>query len=424
MNEENKNFIKNYLEKLKEKGKKIDSSFIQDYLGTGATIEYFIYRELQKNYTEEDIEEILGLDTYKRVNEINNAYMNGIEGQDVSEYDFSGLSQAEFEMLRFDEDTKFSRDTIDEFHPEKILTRENTQIKNQTADGDKLHIAIIDVEGSTDNNYHGGTAQSIFSSINPNCEVHFYGVGSEDQDRAKAVQDIIDYNNECKDESKKIKLISCSHNLGNEEKGLIEEGNLKVISAGNLHGDFFEYFRFGDTDVVPQLTEEEGKAIEERYSHPAVSPIAKAFVDRFKSLDNAILVNVNLAIDQPTKRHECDISISWGVPIVAAYYAMALRANSDLSYDELRNICESSVKEGTRIFDEGKFIENIRELEQKIGQETLHQGTSKDKKRSLLQDYPEAIEGNLSYRLDLINESARAIRSDLVKETEKEQKNR
>ena len=94
MNEENRNFIKDYLEKLKEEGKKIDSAFIQDYLGTGATIEYFIYRELQKYFSEEDIEKKLGEDTYKRVNEIMNAYMNGIEGQDVSEWDyFSELSR-------------------------------------------------------------------------------------------------------------------------------------------------------------------------------------------------------------------------------------------------------------------------------------------------------------------------------------------
>ena len=42
--EKNPNFIVDY---LKNHGKKIDFTFIQKYLGTGATIEVFIYRSLQ-----------------------------------------------------------------------------------------------------------------------------------------------------------------------------------------------------------------------------------------------------------------------------------------------------------------------------------------------------------------------------------------
>ena len=428
MNEENRNFIKDYLEKLKEEGKKIDSAFIQDYLGTGATIEYFIYRELQKYFSEEDIEKKLGEDTFKRVNEIMNAYMNGIEGQDVSDWDyFSELSQAEFEKLRFDEGTKFSQGTIDKFNPEGILTRGNTQIENQATNGDKLHIAIIDVEESTDNNYHGGTAKSIFNSINPNCEVHFFGVGSEDQDRAKAVQEIIAYN-ESHEESQKIKLISCSHGLGKKEIESIENGNLKVISAGNLHGHFFEYFRFDNgTYAVPRLTLDEETRIRERYfdhnpdpdsEQDFVRAIAEGFVGRFKALDNAILVNVNLAIGQPTKRHECDISVSWGVPVVAAYYAMALRANPDMSYEEFYGICQECSSEKNHILDEDLFMEKIQAIEQQ------RISDSQSKKRSLGDDCPEAVKGSdLSYRTGLINETTRAIRADLVREEEKEQNN-
>lgn len=163
-----------------------------------------------------------------------NAYNNGIEGQDVRNCDFSALSQDQFEMLRFDEDTNFEGAKFKEgVNPEEILKRENTQIQSQTNNGDMLHVAIIDtpIAESGDNqnlivenfeniptDNHGKSAYSIFSSINPNCVVHFYGVGSEDEDRAKAVETIIDYNNRCTDENKKIKLISCSHNLGESEK--------------------------------------------------------------------------------------------------------------------------------------------------------------------------------------------------------------
>lgn len=47
------------------------------------------------------------------------------------------------------------------------------------------------------------------------------------------------------------------------------------------------------------------------------------------------------------------------------------------------------------------------------------------KKKSLTEDYIEAIEGgsDLSYRLDSINEATGAIRTDLVREEEKEQNN-
>lgn len=430
MNEESKknpNFIVNYLD---THGKKIDSAFIQKYLGTGVTVEVFIYRSLQgkiygKLYDElynelsrkfpklskdeieekteeemkaneevveikieESIQEILGAKTYEELQEKLNVYNNGIEGQDVSNCDFSGLSPEQFEMLRFDENTNFEGATFPEgVNPDEILKRGNTQIQNKADNENMLHIAIIDTpiaesdnvpnlivhnfensrEPQTDT-HHGRSAYSIFSSVNPNCVVHFYGVGPEDGDRAEAVQAIIDYNNRCTDESKKIRLISCSHNLGEKEEKLITDGKLNVISAGNLHGDFFEYFRFDDKDVVPELTSTESDYIKDRYSDKAVAPIASKYLGRFKSFDDAILVNVNLAIDQhfkKIKRHECDISISWGVPVVAAYYAMALRANPNISYKEFRGICESSLKEGTRIFDETKFIENIRELEPK-----------------------------------------------------------
>lgn len=297
---------------------------------------------------------------------------------------FSALSQDQFEMLRFDEDANFEGAKFKEgVNPEEILKRGNTQIQSQTNNGDMLHVAIIDtpIAESGDNqnlivenfeniptDNHGKSAYSIFSSINPNCVVHFYGVGSEDEDRAKAVETIIDYNNRCTDENKKIKLISCSHNLGESEKKLITEGKLNVISANNIHnGDFFEYFRAGDTDVVPQLTEEEGKTITDRYSNPAVAPIASKFVDRFKSFNDAVLVNVNLSIDQnfkKIKRHESDISISWGVPVIAAYYAMALSADPNMDYETFYDICQDSLKDGTKILDEKKFLEKIQNLEQ------------------------------------------------------------
>ena len=74
-----------------------------------------------------------------------NAYNNGIEGQDVRNCDFSALSQDQFEMLRFDEDTNFEGAKFKEgVNPEEILKRGNTQIQSQTNNGDMLHVAIID----------------------------------------------------------------------------------------------------------------------------------------------------------------------------------------------------------------------------------------------------------------------------------------
>ncbi|MBQ3408605.1 MAG: hypothetical protein IJH12_05315 [Clostridia bacterium] len=431
------NFIVNY---LKTHGGKLDQAFIQKYLGTGATIEVFIYRALQgkiygnlfdklyiglsKKFSdlskekleektekimkkksekveakiEKRIKKILGSETYDELQKKLNAYNIGIEGQDVSNCDFSDLSQEEFEMLRFDEDTNFEGATFPEcVNPEEILNRRNTEIENQNNNEDMLHIAIIDtpMEYSGDvatlevhnsgpqEDHHGRSVYSIFSSVNPNCVVHFYGVGPEDNDRAEAVQAIIDYNNGCTDESKKIRLVSCSHNLGENESQLIKDGGLNAISADNLHhGDFFEYFRFGSTDVVPELKPEEGDSIIGRYTNPAVAPIAGKYVNIFKSFGEAVLVNVNLAIDQPSsdkKRHECDLSVSWGVPVVAAYYAMALRANPDISYKVFHGICKKSLKEGTHILDEDSLIkilqnkellqETIQAIEQEIEQE-------------------------------------------------------
>ena len=223
--------------------------------------------------------------------------------------------------------------------------------------------------------YHGRSVYSIFSSIAPNCTIHFYGTdpmyeekSDEDteRDRLKALRDIIEYNNNCTDDNKKIKLISCSHTLSPEEKELIASSKVNAISAENLHGDFFEYFKFDDKDVIPSITEEERKGLQKRYSkYPNIVKMIEKMVS---VIDNAILMNTNLVIDQHygnMKRHECSVSVSWGVPVVAAYYAIALRANPNMSYEEFRDICKKSLKEKTNIFDEDLFMENIKEFKQK-----------------------------------------------------------
>lgn len=377
MDNESKNFIKEYLD---ENNGKIDSNFIHQYLGTSAIIEYFICRAQPEIETE-------------RIRNIQNAYMNGIEDQDVSNCDFSSLTQEEFEMLRFNEKTKFNKETIDKFHPDEILKRENTTIKDVTDNENMPHIAILDgpIINSDDNpnliiknyvdesiqttdSYHGRSVYSIFSSINSNCTVHFYGTDpiyeeksgkDTKRDRLKALQDIIEYNNSCTDANKKIKLISCSHTLTPEEKELIASSKVNVISAENLHRDFFEYFKFDDKDVIPSLSEEEKKDLQEKYSK---YPNVVKMIEQMNSImDNAILMNTNLVIDQHygnMKRHECDIAVSWGVPVVASYYSIALKANPNMSYEEFHNICKKSLKEKTNIFDEALFMENIKEIKQ------------------------------------------------------------
>ena len=479
MGEQNRNFIMDYV--TENKGK-IDSDFINDYFGTGATIEVFIYRELNKKiyiklYEEQydklyselserfqglskeeldkkiekemaekvaeietgveiEIKKILGEETYDRINKVLDIYNNGIEGQDVSNCDFTSLEQKQFEMLRFDENTKFSDKTVAKFHPTEILKRSNTQIKNKTDSGEMLHVAIIDepIVSSEDNknlevinhvdegmpiidDYHGRSAYSIFSSINPNCVVHFYGTSSMDVEknmeyRASAIQNIINYNNTCTDDSEKIKLISCSHTLSDKEKELIMNNGINVISATNIHkGEFFEYFRFEGEDVKPTLSDVERTMLSERYSDEVVKPIAEKYMGIWDLyMKKAIFVNVNLAIDQPSmdgqesiKRHECDISVSWGVPVIAAYYAMALRKNPNMSYEEFYKICEKSIDAETRILDENLFMENIQAIEQEKTSE------NKSGKRKLREDYSEAVESSadLSYRLNPVNETTR-----------------
>lgn len=377
MSDDNENFIKKY---LNENNGKMDSNFIHQYLGIAAIIEYFICRAQPEIETE-------------RIRNIQNAYMCGIEDQNVSNCDFSSLTQEEFEMLKFNERTRFNKETIDRFHPGEILKRKNTKIKDLTDNDNMPHIAILDglIINLDDNpnliiknyvdesiratdSYHGRSVYSIFSSIAPNCTIHFYGTdpiyeekSDEDteRDRLKALQDIIEYNNNCTDDSKKIKLISCSHTLSLEEKELIASSKVNVISAENLHGDFFEYFKFDDKDVIPFITEEEKKDLQERYSK--YPHIVKRIEKMISIIDNAILMNINLVIDQHygnMKRHECNVSVSWGVPVVAAYYAIALRANPNMSYEEFRDICKKSLKEKTNIFDEDLFMENLKEIKQ------------------------------------------------------------
>lgn len=377
MSDGSNNFIRKY---LSENNGKLDSNFINQYLGTVAIIEYFICRAHPEIETE-------------RIRNIQNSYMHGIEDEDVSDCDFSSLTQEEFEMLRFNERTKFNIETINKFHPDEILKRENTKIKDLANNENMPHIAILDgpIINVADNNpnliiknyvdesiqatdsYHGRSVYSIFSSINPNCTVHFYGADpiydektDEDveTDRLKALQDIIEYNN-CTDDSKKIKLISCSHRLSPEENELITSNNINVISAKNLHGDFFEYFKFDDKNVVPTLTDEDKEYLHRNYSQ---YPDAVKMIENMDSImNNAILMNTNLVIDQHygnMKRHECDISVSWGVPVVAAYYSIALKADPNISYDKFYDICKKSLKEKTHIFDEDLFMKNIKEIQQ------------------------------------------------------------
>lgn len=115
MDDENKNFIRDYLNK---NNGKIDSNFINQYLATVAIIEYFISRAYPEIKDE-------------KISNIQNAYMEGIENQDVSDCDFSSLTQEEFEMLRFNEGTKFNKETIDRFHPSEILKRKILKLRLQ-----------------------------------------------------------------------------------------------------------------------------------------------------------------------------------------------------------------------------------------------------------------------------------------------------
>lgn len=366
-------FVRKY---LSEHNGKIDSNFINQYLGTMAILEYLISRKVNP--------EEIGKD--ERISNIQNVYMQGIIDQDVRDCDFSALTQEEFEMLKFSEETQFNEETISRFHTNEILARKNTTINSVRDDNELLHIAILDGPIENLNNtpnliiknyegliksrdsYHGRSVYSIFSSINPNCVVHFYGTSTmyaeerpktDDEYRMEALEDIVNYNRTC-GEKEKIRVISCSHTLSEGEKKIIEENQLNVISADNLHGDFSEYFKFTNKDVIPSLTEAEKKYLQTKYPEKA-----QKIIEMISSMNNSILVNVNLTIEQHyknIKRHECAFSVSWGVPIVAAYYSIALKENPNMSYEEFLEVCKRSLKRNTNIFDENLFMENIKQI--------------------------------------------------------------
>lgn len=73
--------------------------------------------------------------------------LEGFCGEDVSEFDMSGLSNEYFKMITFDGETKFSPEQIDKFHPNEII--EQGKNFSNIKDKDSLHDSKINGKGTT-----------------------------------------------------------------------------------------------------------------------------------------------------------------------------------------------------------------------------------------------------------------------------------
>lgn len=190
----------------------------------------------------------------------------GLCHKDVSKIDFSNLSYNMFLKLSFDEDTVFSKEQEERFHPKELLENAKCldpglkEMHDQNITGKGIFVAIIDSNIDFSSRYikenvnvrnkdlsggkeevHGATVLSAFLQIAPDAQIVYYCNNKKDKNKDENVKEYI---KEIAQEGN-IKIISMSVRIRvkNEIDKILEEGGITLIDSEEFSKDFTYCFR-------------------------------------------------------------------------------------------------------------------------------------------------------------------------------------
>lgn len=146
----------------------------------------------------------------------NTILREGLCGKDLSLWDLSDLDYEHFKLLSFDENTIFSEEQQEKFHPDQLLNSAKKPMKelqllhSNNIDGTGIKVAIIDtnidiesLENShfsyIDNQYkgdieaHGSIVLSSFIQTAPNANILYYPSNKKDTNRANHLIEYIEH---------------------------------------------------------------------------------------------------------------------------------------------------------------------------------------------------------------------------------------
>ena len=234
---------------------------------------------MKKIISNRDVEEMI--DGIQR----NNLLREGLCGIDMSSWDLSNLDYEHFKLLCFDENTVFSQEQQEKFHPERLLKYAKEPMKELKSlhvngnDGRGIIVAIIDTdinrrifetlykenftyidnENKGEIEPHGGTVLSSFMQTAPNASVQYYPSNKQDAERHKH---LIEYIEQIAQSG--VKIISLSTSLvaiiNNKQKleyinKVLEEYRITLIDSDKFYENFTYCFRNIDEGGIEKFNE-------------------------------------------------------------------------------------------------------------------------------------------------------------------------
>ena len=367
---------------------KIDSEFIKKYYGAVNQAK-------------------LGL---KALTEFEDALlMNGLSGLDCEALglDFSDLSQEEFEHFPFDSKTVFSKETIEQFHPEYILERGKNfglELAKIGLTGKGVHIAIRDQNCNpylTDANvveYTRIKDGETYHEVNPNDVEHMHGVTTTSLLASKTcgvakdasvhffngsineyVENIIAHNQKCRKENRESDMILVASGSWRDKefekhRDELREAGCELVCANNFNEKFGEFINNGGKIENPLDI-----SFEDMNDIIDIIPRDKDFprtLEQIKTVSNPYKIKIPISRTyhqvrreeggEPIFKYQSAFSTSWGVPQVAGLLAVFKELDRSLTFEQfLEYARESSENNKMHIINPSiiyqKISEKIRE---------------------------------------------------------------
>jgi len=321
--------------------------------------------------------------------------MNGLAGIDCSQYDFSELSQEEFECIPFDSETIFSEETVERFHPELILEKGKSfglGLEELGLSGKGIHIAIMDqncnpyltdadivdytrikdgkvfkeVSSEETEHMHGITTTSLLASkscgVAKDSSVHFFSGGTVDS----FVENIINYNKQCMEEHRESEMILVASRSSGDKKFEQHRDELRkygceLVGAENFNENFGEFLSHGQsTTPALKLTDEQiSECINER-------PEARDMIQIMANSDGKVRIPISRTYHQVgekgTFKYQSSFSTSWGIPQVAGLLAVFKELDRDLTFEQFLEIAQRTSEGELNIVNPQGIYKCVKEM--------------------------------------------------------------
>lgn len=344
----------------------------------------------------------------KDLNEFEDALlMNGLAGLNCENLglDFSQLSQEEFEHFPFDSRTTFSKETIEQFHPEQILERGKNfglGLSETGLTGKGIHIAIRDEncnpyltdaniveytkikDGKTYNevnpddveHMHGVTTVSLLASktcgVAKDSFVHFFSSSDSidktiDKSIVLYVEHIVAYNQKCTEENRESDMILvASGSWGDKSfethRDKLREVGCELVCANNFNKNFGEFTNNGGNIENPlEMPQDKiDEFIEEFPNHEGqIRTVTQN--DKIKIPISRTYHQVGIEDGgKPIFKYQSAFSTSWGVPQVAGLLAVFKEIDRNLTFEQFLECAERTAtdRNGMKIINpQGIYLE-------------------------------------------------------------------